>query len=95
MEIENTFNDIYDQKRWPDHPDDALPSNSPRLTHARPFLDFLQNFIKANKGISILDVGCGDSQYARHLDLSGTEYLGIDVVKSVIKVNKQKFGTIL
>lgn len=93
MEIEKTFNDIYDQKRWGEFEGRASSGPGSSLIHARPFLDFLQNFINANKGISILDVGCGDFQYARHLDLSGTEYLGVDVVKSVIKVNKQKFGT--
>lgn len=94
MEIEKTFNDIYDQKKWGEF--EGEPSSGPgsSLIHARPFLDFLQNFINANGGISILDVGCGDFQYTRHLDLSGIKkYLGVDVVKSIIKVNKQKFGT--
>jgi SAM-dependent methyltransferase len=41
---------------------------------------------------TVIDVGCGDWTYSRHLDFSGRQYLGIDVVPSVIARNIAEFG---
>jgi hypothetical protein len=95
MEIEQVFNDIYDNKRWGEY--DSRGSSGPgsHISQARPFLEFIQDFIDANsKEIkTIYDIGCGDMQYTRHLDLSKVNYTGVDCVKSVIKQNKLIFET--
>ena len=33
---------------------------------------------------SVLDVGCGDNRYMRHVDLTGVEYIGVDIAQHVI-----------
>lgn len=41
---------------------------------------------------SIVDVGCGDWQFSRFLNLTGARYTGFDVVKSLIDRNNRNFG---
>jgi hypothetical protein len=41
---------------------------------------------------SILDIGCGDWQIMRHVDLSRKRYLGVDVAASVVDANAREFG---
>jgi hypothetical protein len=40
----------------------------------------------------LLDIGCGDFTWMQHVDL-GADYIGIDVVPSVISANENAFGS--
>lgn len=57
------------------------------------YRNFLEKFIHMNKIQSIVDIGCGDWQFSRFLNLSGINYLGLDVVPSVISKNTEKFSS--
>lgn len=41
---------------------------------------------------SVLDVGCGDFNWFRTLDLGGIEYTGVDVVAELIEDNRRRYG---
>ena len=58
----------------------------------RPYVAFLQAFM-AELGIrSVVDLGCGDWQFSRHVDWSGVDYDGFDLVDSVVARNRAEFG---
>lgn len=40
---------------------------------------------------TILDIGCGDWQLMRNIDLSKHQYLGIDVSQMMVEINNKKF----
>ena len=40
----------------------------------------------------MLDLGCGDWQFSKFLDLSSVSYLGVDVVESVIESNSTSYS---
>ena len=63
------------------------------LKNAKPYVDFLQKFIKEHKIQSVVDAGCGDWQFSRHIDWSGIEYVGFDIVPKVIRANQKKYRT--
>lgn len=52
---------------------------------------FIDKFVRLNRINSIVDIGCGDWQFSRFLNLQGVNYLGIDVVPSVIAKNKELY----
>jgi SAM-dependent methyltransferase len=58
----------------------------------RGILDRLPELIHANKIRSIVDLGCGDFHWMSHLDLTGIQYDGYDVVKFLIERNIAKHG---
>lgn len=40
---------------------------------------------------SLLDVPCGDMYWMQHVDLSGVDYIGVDIVDELIKMNNLRF----
>lgn len=60
---------------------------------SKPFIDFLSTFILENRITSIVDFGCGDWSVMQHVDLDIVDYLGLDVVESVLLQNERHFGT--
>jgi len=63
------------------------------VSFAKPYMDFLQEFITNNEIKSVVDAGCGDWTFSQFMDWSGVDYTGFDVVKPVIERNKRKFET--
>jgi SAM-dependent methyltransferase len=57
-----------------------------------PYRNFLEAFIWMNRIESIVDVGCGDWQFSRFLNLGSVNYLGLDVVPSIIAKNQSDFA---
>lgn len=86
MRHADIFNDIYTRKNvWHrGSGDGSLPQ------HAAPYMRFLSFFIDINGIRSVLDVGCGDWQFSRHLDWSKVDYTGVDV-SSVVLANTRTF----
>jgi hypothetical protein len=58
----------------------------------KPYIEFLESFIQNNKVDKIIDIGCGDFQFMRRVDMGQASYLGFDVATSIVKVNQTKFG---
>jgi SAM-dependent methyltransferase len=54
---------------------------------------FLDRFLTRANITSVVDVGCGDWQLGRLVDWSGVNYVGIDVVDSVIEANADAYGS--
>lgn len=59
----------------------------------KPYLEFINAFLAEHKDIqSIVDIGCGDWQIGRHMNIEDRRYIGCDVSDIVIEKNKKKFG---
>jgi len=53
---------------------------------------FLQQFFRDYQVRSVLDIGCGDWQYAQLMDWTGIDYTGVDVVPAVIRHHQQAYA---
>lgn len=52
------------------------------------------SFLLPQLGItSVFDVGCGDFNWMKEVDLTGIQYVGVDIVDSLIKENKQRYAS--
>lgn len=89
---EETFTYIYDNEMWGVN-EDGSPSSGwgSWVEYARPYMEFLVEFMNANQVHSVVDVGCGDWAFSRYIHWGGINYIGIDVVKSVIERNQELF----
>ena len=85
MDHAKVFNRIYTNNEW-------KVGSGPGSTegNTRKYRWFLENFLRSNNIKSVLDVGCGDWQFSRHIDWTGIEYLGVDV-SSVVLSNTKSF----
>ncbi|MEK9155510.1 MAG: class I SAM-dependent methyltransferase [Patescibacteria group bacterium] len=86
--MKKEFSQIYQDKVWfGGSGSGSLPENT------RAYRDFLQEYLKTHDVHRVLDIGCGDWQSSHLLDWSGIDYLGVDVVESVVKENQKAWGS--
>ena len=57
-----------------------------------PYLQVVNDYIRANAIESVVDLGCGDFRASAALDLDGVRYLGVDIVSTLIEHNSRHFG---
>lgn len=88
---EKIFSEIYERGVW-GRP--GFSGGGAEYKNALPYLTFLQNFMKKSEIKSVVDLGCGDWGFSQHIDWTGIEYLGIDVVKSVIEKDMLNFSSL-
>lgn len=87
MTTKNAFEAIYESSSWGAG---SGPGSYPYFTIE--YRAFLQRFISLNSIRSVVDIGCGDWQFSRFVDFGGANYLGLDVVGSLIERNRAVFG---
>ena len=57
------------------------------------FILTVQYLLNTQNIQKIVDVGCGDWVLAREIDWGNRNYLGVDIVKSVIEKNQKQYQT--
>lgn len=67
------------------------PGSDPFYT--LPYRAFLEEFLRLNAIGSMVDIGCGDWQFSRFLDLRGIDYHGFDLAGAVVERNRRLFGS--
>lgn len=91
--VEQTFTNYYNSGKWGvDENGKGISGSGSIVENAAPYMSFLENFVKANEIKTIIDIGCGDWLFSRHINWNNANYLGIDVVKRVIEKNNQQFA---
>lgn len=93
QDITQAFTHIYEIGGWGrDTQGNAISGGGSLVQNAKKYMTFLQNFLKKNNIKSVIDVGCGDWSFSQYIDWTGIDYVGYDVVKSVIDTNNKKFS---
>jgi len=62
------------------------------LESTRVYRAFVQDFLATHAIRSVVDAGCGDWEFSRAIDWTGVDYLGLDIVKSVVDANQRRYG---
>ncbi len=79
-----TFDSIYQRGLW----GGGSGAGSSEAT-SRDYRTFLKVFLTVNRIKSVLDLGCGDWEIARHMDWTGIDYTGVDVSKVVLEKTRE------
>jgi 2-polyprenyl-3-methyl-5-hydroxy-6-metoxy-1,4-benzoquinol methylase len=87
MSNAEVFSKIYKEDLW--HGGSGAGS---KLENVKEYVDILQKYIDKPEVKTVLDLGCGDWQFSKFLDLSSVSYLGVDVVESVIESNSTSYS---
>ena len=90
--MKEEFTYIYDNEKWGKNKGSGEGS---RPKFNQEYIPFLEDFLKTNNIKSVIDFGCGDWQFSRYIDwgdkpfstMPKIDYLGLDVVDSVIDNN--------
>jgi SAM-dependent methyltransferase len=73
------FEQIYRDSVWGDG---SGSGSAEEVT--RPYRQFLQDFLCRHEIRSVVDLGCGDWQFSRHIDWTGIDYLGLDASETAL-----------
>jgi SAM-dependent methyltransferase len=77
--MKNIFTDIYTNHGWGHGSGEgSLPENT------EIYRQFLEQFIRDKQIKSVVDFGCGDWQFSSLIDWGNVQYVGLDVVDSLI-----------
>lgn len=91
---EQVFSQVYERGIWGrDQQGNGTSGKGSTQENAMEYIVFLNKFIKINNIKTIVEIGCGDWEVMRHVDLTGVDYVGFDVVPSMIQDNLAKYRT--
>lgn len=86
MDAAQVFSRIYATDAWNGG---SGPGSTPEF--CRPLVDWLVAYVNENGVRRLVDFGCGDFQWMPEvLDRTGVDYLGLDVVPSLIATHRQR-----
>lgn len=92
--FEERFETIYREKLWGvNEENEGYSGGGSDLNNVLPYYQYLTTFIKEHHIRSVVDLGCGDWTFSKWVDWTGIDYIGYDVVSSVIEQNRQKYGS--
>ena len=75
------------------HQQESLSGQGSWLRNTRETVEFINKVIDNYKIRSILDVGCGDWNWFKHVDIRDLNYLGWDADEQMINSNQSQFGS--
>ncbi len=89
LSLEERFAQIYETNLWLDAESrSGTGSNLDVTAKLRAGLPPLLHRLQARR---LLDVPCGDFNWMSHVDLSGIEYLGADIVESIVQADRKRY----
>jgi SAM-dependent methyltransferase len=87
------FESVYTERHWgTDKEGKGTSGLGSTLEFTKLYRVFLQDFLAAHGIRSVVDAGCGAWEFSRAMDWSGIDYLGLDIVASLIETNQRRFG---
>ncbi len=89
--LKNAFNTTYSKNLWSD-PESKSGTGS-NLKSTMQVRNHLQVLLSRLKIKSIGDLGCGDFNWMKETDLSGINYVGIDIVQDIIHENTLHYSS--
>lgn len=90
---QNDFTYIYDNKVWGKNEQGEGFSGGGSLSkNCAPYMDLLTSILNKYQIKSVVDAGCGDWEFSKYIDWKGIQYIGYDIVYSVIKNNKNRYS---
>lgn len=88
------FNHIYSDALWGKNQEGkGFSGNGSRVENTTSYMTFLENFLHENQIKSVVDIGCGDWTFSQHINWDNIDYVGYDVVKSVIDQDSARFSS--
>jgi SAM-dependent methyltransferase len=92
LSLEERFVRIYQTNLWFDA--ESRSGTGSSLESTARLRESLPPLLRRLNARRLLDVPCGDFNWMRHVDLSGIEYIGGDIVESMIEANRNRYESL-
>ena len=91
-EVKTVFSDIYEKSLWGESKEKFCSGMGSSEVNSNEYVAWVNQFITDKKIRSVVDLGCGDFQVGRRLELGSASYTGCDVVPQLVAHNNETFG---
>jgi SAM-dependent methyltransferase len=91
-DLKEVFSKIFESNDWGSG--ESVSGLGSELKSTEKIREEIPELIKKFKIKSFLDIPCGDFNWMSKVDLDGVDYIGADIVDSLIQKNKEKFPEI-
>ena len=91
LSLEERFARIYQTNLWFDA--ESRSGTGSSLESTARLRDSLPPLLCSLNARRLLDVPCGDFNWMSHVDLSGIDYTGGDIVDAMIEANRERYGS--
>ena len=94
--LKDKFTNIVENNKWCSGGEETPCGRGSTLRAIEEFnlVEVISDFIKEKEIRSIVDVGCGDFNWMRFVELHGATYLGYDIVKSLVCDNNERYSNL-
>ena len=92
MNLKEIFTGVYDENSWASKESRSGSGSEVRNTYT--VIDELEKVFERFGIWSMLDIPCGDMNWMRHVDLTGIDYTGADIVDEIIFKNSERFESL-
>jgi hypothetical protein len=89
-DLEKVFSNIYKQGVWKCGP--TVSGKGSTVRYTTNFRAWLEGIIRDYNVRTVFDAGCGDFHWMRYVNLDGADYIGWDVVPSMVKRDTALYG---
>lgn len=86
---EEVFNYIYQNNVWGDK--ESISGSGSNVHQTRQLVALISDILKKMEIKTFLDLPCGDFNWMHKVDLSAINYVGGDIVESIVDENNRKF----
>lgn len=90
--VAETFSDIYEKNVWGGKSGEFYSGDGSTGEFADKYVDVIKKFIAENNIRRVVDLGCGDFQVGSKIAGKDIEYVGCDVVPSLIEHLNDKYS---
>jgi SAM-dependent methyltransferase len=87
------FREIYLENRWGGDAGTFNSGSGSTERHAHRYAAAVREFIRERAVRRVVDLGCGDFTVGAELLDSGIDYVGVDIVEEVVRVNERAHGS--
>jgi glycosyltransferase involved in cell wall biosynthesis len=91
--VEQAFTRIHRHAVWGRDADgNPHPGPGSTIENTQQYREFIQAFLKQHNIHSVVDIGCGDWSFSKAMDWSGIQYIGYDIVPSIVENNSEQYA---
>ncbi len=92
-DLETVFSDIYKDGGWGcDENGISISGHGSTPNKVQEYLNCLNSFLDKYRIKTIVDIGCGDFNLGKHLQLADRNYIGIDISQKYVNIAKERLA---
>jgi SAM-dependent methyltransferase len=93
LSAQQVFTKVYTEGMWGGDPGTFFSGPGSNEEAAKPYAEFIIQFMTERNVKNVVDLGCGDFRVGRLIAASGVNYTGVDVVEGLIAENIRRWAS--